>query len=53
MKHEKDPVVEEVQRVRRQIFKEFDYDPRKLGRYLEQMAQERKAEKKQRLKQAA
>jgi len=34
MKYEIDPVVEEVRRVRQKIFKEFDYNPHELGKYL-------------------
>lgn len=34
MSYDKDPVVEEVRKVREKIMKEFDYDPHTLGRFL-------------------
>ena len=36
MKYERDPVVEEVRLVRQKIFKEFNYNPHELGKYLDE-----------------
>lgn len=34
MTYSKDPVVEEIHETRRKIFKEFDNDPYKFGKFL-------------------
>jgi hypothetical protein len=34
MSYDKDPVVEDVRKVREKIMKEFDYDPHAFGRIL-------------------
>lgn len=34
MTYSKDPVVEEIRETRRKIFKEFDNDPYKFGKFL-------------------
>lgn len=34
MKYEKHPVIEEIRKVRKEIFKEFDCDPHAFGKYL-------------------
>jgi hypothetical protein len=44
MSFEKDPVVQDVRKVRQEIFKEFGYDPHKFGKFL--------AEREKRLKKA-
>ena len=47
MKYEKDPVVEDVQKVRKAIFKKCDYDMKKLGEYIAKARQQQKSHKKQ------
>jgi hypothetical protein len=34
MSYDKDPVVEDIRKVREKIMKEFDYDPHAFGRIL-------------------
>ena len=43
MKQDEDPVVEEIQKVRKAIFKEYGYDTIKLGSYLQKLGKRRKA----------
>ncbi|NLW31120.1 MAG: hypothetical protein GXY77_06660 [Fibrobacter sp.] len=49
MSYSKDPVVEEIRETRRKIFKEFDNDPYKFGKFLAER-QEMRNSKPSRLK---
>jgi len=51
MKYEKDPVVEETQKIRQAIFKSFQYNPHLLGKCLFEL--EKSPLGKKRLKQRA
>jgi hypothetical protein len=44
MNYENDPVVEEIRETRRKIFKEFDNNPYKFGKYLAKREAKRKRE---------